>query len=170
MVSSYAVSQNITNRGDYWWLLRPRGQTMTADPIPVDAARLDWEKGDIHESYSADRISEEKPVRAPFEWSGSLWVCVGITGKGLTVTGEHELEAYRLVPPQIFKGEPTTYSAKVAIDSGDFARADPMGFYHGIQVKCGGKIFVMFGPPATFIAEPVRHDVAPKPAQMSLFA
>src|ERR1019366_7701739 len=144
---------------------------MTTEPIPVHAARLEYERGDITESYRADRIMEGKPLRAPFEFSGSLWVCVSISGKGLTVTGEHELKAYRLLPAQMFKGTPTTYSAKVA--DAEAARNDPNGFYHSVSVRHAGKVWIMSGPPTVFVAEaqPVRPDgvVEVQPEQLSLF-
>jgi hypothetical protein len=38
-----------------------------------------------------------------------------------------------------------------------------MGFYHGVQVKSGGKMFVMGGPPAVFVAEALPD----RPAQTS---
>jgi hypothetical protein len=137
---------------------------------PIDPARLAFETGDVSESYSGDRIAGGSPIRSPFEHSGYLWVCVSISGKGLTITGEHEFQAYRIVPPQMFKEKPTTYSVKTSINGGDMARADPLGFYHGMVVVCGGKKFVMQGPPGTFIAGPERPlDPDPQPAQLDLF-
>lgn len=149
---------------------------------PVDPARLAfgyWSRGrrtgegDIHASYSASRIAEGKPIRKPFAFDGHFWVCVGIAGKGLTITGEHEFKAYRLAPPQSFKGEPTTYNAKCNTNEGAAARNDPMGFYHGVRIRCGSQVYIMNGPPEVFIAEaqPERPGKAsePKPEQLSLF-
>lgn len=150
---------------------RPNPPPAFREICAVNPARLQFERGDITESYSADRISEGKPLRAPFEFSGSLWVCVSITGKGLTVTGEHELKAYRLLPEQLFKGTPTTYSAKVA--DAEAARNDPNGFYDSVPVRYAGKVWIMSGPPAVFVAEaqPVRPEgvVGGEPVQLSLF-
>jgi hypothetical protein len=68
------------------------------------------------------------------------------------------VKAYRLIPLRMFQDEPTTYRAKVDIDGGETARNDPMGFYHGMQVKSGKEPFVIVGPEAHFIAEPTRTD------------
>jgi hypothetical protein len=124
----------------------------------VDAARLRWgtwchrvEKilgeGDIAASYSADRIGLGEPLRKPFEWKGSLWVCVG--------RSDQKAEAYRITHPQAFNGEPLSYRAKVA--DGDAARSDPSGFYHGMAVRHGGKTHVLCGPPAVFVAGETRQ-------------
>jgi hypothetical protein len=123
-------------------------------------------------AYSADRICEGRPIRPPFEHGGTLWVTVSISGGGLTATGEIEMKAYRLVPEAMFKGTPTTYAQKVIPDHGDAARADPLGFYDAMKVVCGGKPFVLKGPPATFTAaaEAVRPAEQPEvEQQMSLF-
>jgi hypothetical protein len=59
----------------------------------VDAARLRhglWcprsertlGEGEIVASYSADRIGSDQPVRKPFNWQGSLWVCVALDYRG----------------------------------------------------------------------------------------
>src|SRR5580704_2679792 len=129
----------------------------------VDPARLRWgtwrhrvEKvlgeGDIAASYSADRIGLGEPLRKPFEWKGSLWVCVS--------RSDQKAEAYRITHPQAFSGEPLSYRAKVT-DSGA-ARSDPNGFYHGMSVTHAGTTFVLCGPPAMFVAGETR--------QMDLFA
>jgi hypothetical protein len=54
---------------------------------------------------------------------------------------------------------PTTYNGKTGTAEGaSAARGDPMGFYHGMAVKHGGKMFVIVGPPTTFVAKPERPD------------
>lgn len=132
----------------------------------VDPARLEsghWchraEKtigqGDISASYSGDRIGMAQPVRKPFAWQGILWVCVGMGHCG----GSETAEAYRLIHPQLFQGEPVTYADKVR--NGDSARTDPHGFYHGMRVRHGREDFVLAGPPVTFAPGQVE--------QMSLF-
>jgi hypothetical protein len=118
-----------------------------------EAKQRDVGEGDIYRSYSADRIGGGQPIRIPFAWDGNLWVCVSIIGSGLTSTGEQEFQAYKLVPLELFKEEPTSYHKKVSIDAGDFARNDPNGFYHGMTVKQGGRTFVLTGPPAVFMPE-----------------
>jgi hypothetical protein len=153
------------------------------DPFLVDPARLAsgrWDDaknrddgaGDIHRSYSADRIGAGRPIRRPFEWHGNLWVCVSIIGSGLTPTGTQEFHAYKLVPSEVFKGEPTSYGKKCSVDAGDLARSDPNGFYHGMAVKHDGETFVLMGPPAVFLAEPQpERPVASfqRPEQLGLF-
>lgn len=122
----------------------------------VDSARLafgQWchrtdkiiGEGDIAASYSADRIGMGEPVRKPFQWNGAWWLCVSRRHRGT----ESEAEAYRLVHPQAFTGQLTSYREKV-ID-GDAARSDPNGFYHGMAVKHAGNVFVLSGPPAVLV-------------------
>lgn len=156
-----------------------RGNTETIAMHPDRLAMGDWHggkksgDGDVYASYSADRISEGKPVRTPFEWSGNFWVTVSICGKGLTNSGEQEFQAYRIIPPAMFNGVATTYAKKAAVDRGEAARNDPLGFYEGMQIVCGGKAFIMKGPPTTFVADMTAERppaAAPEPAQMSLFS
>lgn len=104
-------------------------------------------EGDIVGSYSADRISEGNSLRKPFRWRDQEWVVVAIQGRA---TDAQVAKAYRLMPVSVFAGTPTTYPAKVAIDNGDFARHDPLGFYHGMTVQSGPQTFVLCGPPAWF--------------------
>ena len=128
----------------------------------VPASRLAWGEyhgerktgeGDIHASYSADRISENKSIRKPFEWQASLWCCVSIVPRGLTVTNQEEVTAYRVVPQRMFTGDTTTYGGRAAReDDLEAARGDPLGFYNGVIVRHGKNSFVLCGPPATFIA------------------
>jgi hypothetical protein len=142
--------------------------SVTSDSVVfhVDPSRLadgEWDhraekhigEGDMASSYSADRISEGRPIRRPFEWQGALWVCVGSASQH----GVGSLRAYQLIPLERFTGAPTTYAEKT-MDC-EAARNDPNGFYHGMQVKHGGKTWVLCGPGATFVT-----GVA---AQMSLF-
>ena len=44
--------------------------------IAIHPDRLAYDTGDVTESYSADRISENRPIRSPFEWAGHLFICV----------------------------------------------------------------------------------------------
>lgn len=102
-------------------------------------------QGDIAASYSAERIGMNQPVRKPFNWKGSLWVCVSMT----FLSGSRSAEAYRLTRKELFNGTPVTYADKTA--DADAARADPNGFYHGMTVRHGGQTFVLCGPPATLV-------------------
>jgi len=53
-------------------------------------------RGDIHASYSADRIGMNQPIRQPFPWKGSLWVSKAVTPSaprgGRTRVGHSHLE------------------------------------------------------------------------------
>ncbi|NCP14485.1 MAG: hypothetical protein GW858_10020 [Sphingomonadales bacterium] len=99
-------------------------------------------EGDIHASYSADRIGMGQPIRKPFRYGGELWVCVG--------TGPAGAEAYRLVHPSVYGGTARSYHERCG--DGDRARGDPAGFYDGIIVRHAGRELVMVGPPVTFVA------------------
>ena len=101
-------------------------------------------EGDIHASYSADRIGMGQPIRRPFMYEGLRWVCVSFRPGP-------EAEAYRLVHPAAFSGAPISYTEKVSRNQGDDARADPMGFYHGMTARSGGEDLVLCGPPVRFV-------------------
>ena len=134
----------------------------------VHPSRLQYDSGDITESYSADRIASGQPVRKPFQHDGVLWICTSITGSGLTVSGNTEHEAYRLIPERMFSGTPTTYGARTGtFEMAEMARNDPEGFYHGVAVKHGRETFVLCGPPLRFVADEVAR--APEPLQLDLF-
>lgn len=129
----------------------PTPQTETVEPARLAPGQ--WchrrEKtvgeGDIHASYSADRIGMAQPVRKPFFWKGAPWVCVSFRYAGDEVFAE----CYRLVARSAFEGEPVSYAAKTA--DGEAARADPHGFYHGMAVRHAGQDCVLCGPPLVFI-------------------
>ncbi len=97
-----------------------------------------------------------QPVRKPFLWNGVPCVCVS---KRQHADGGTQTEAYRLVHPDAFDGEPLTYGKKTA--DADAARADPNGFYHGMLVKHADTLFVLCGPPLVFVPG--------LPDQLSLF-
>jgi hypothetical protein len=145
-----------------------RTETSPADGrgVEIDPARLasgQWchrrdrmiGEGDIHASYSADRIGMSQPIRKPFGWHGGQWVCVSISGRQNRLSAS----AYRLIHQGGFDGVPVSYRAKT-LDS-DAARADANGFYHGMTVTQAGKPFVLIGPPVMFT--PGKAD------QLSLF-
>jgi len=141
----------------------------------VNGTRLQYDTGNISESYSADRIASGQPVRKPFRHDGALWICTSITGSGLTVSGDTEHEAYRLIPEHLFRGTPTTYAARIGTsEMAETARNDPDGFYHGVTVKHGHETFVLCGPPLRFVPEevatpPEPAPKAPGPLQLDLF-
>ena len=157
--------------------------TPTREVFLVSPSRLAWGEykgetkkgeGDISASYSADRICEGKSIRKPFQWQGSLWLCVGSIGRGLAITTEHEFSAFRLMPLRCFPGEAISYASRTtALDSGETAREHPMGFYHGMLVKYGSDQFVMCGPEATFMADENQSESAEDgtttPIQLGLF-
>jgi len=131
---------------------------MIAEPRmqPIDPARLaagEWchqrnktiGEGDISASYSADRIGMGKPVRKPFTWNGSLWVCIG---KG-AIRNDISAEAYRIVHPQMFDGDTMSYADRTR--NGDAARADSNGFYHGMRITHANAEFILCGAPVRFV-------------------
>lgn len=101
-------------------------------------------EGDISASYSADRIGAGEPVRKPFRWKGALWTSIGMSSLG----SERIVTAYRLVPAALFDGDTRSYAKTVA--DGEAARSNPLGFYHGMEVRHGGKPFVISGKPEEF--------------------
>ncbi len=122
-------------------------------PESVSASRLAWGEwhggketgeGDITAAYSADVISEGKPIHKPFAYRGAQWVTTSMCNKSHT--------AYRVVPLGAFAGPPTTYAGKVHADHGEQARSDPEGFYHGMKVKYSGSWLVIVGPATEFVA------------------
>jgi len=116
--------------------------------------------GDINASYSADRIAFGRPLSKPFTWEHALWVATG----GLS---QQYTDAYRLTPQAEFPGKPISYNEKVWQHDGESARADPLGFYHGMQVRLRGQPWVLTGPPVTFRAG--SAEAHPTPEQLSLF-
>jgi hypothetical protein len=142
--------------------------TSTAQRVTyvVDAARLEhgvWchrskstlGEGDIVASYSADRIATGRPIRKPFDWKGSLWVCVALSFRDGVTTAE----AFRLTQREVFNRQPVSYAEKTA--DAETARQDHNGFYDGMSVKHAGKALVLYGPPALFVPG--------EPEQMNLF-
>lgn len=127
------------------------------------AARRLTARGDIHESYSADRIGMQQPVRKPFHHVGALWVCTSIWGM-------EEHEAYRLMPEGGFADSVTSYHEKTGTsEAAEAARNDPNGFYHGMAVKFAAASYVLCGPPLRFVAA-VRPGASPQePEQLGLF-
>jgi hypothetical protein len=137
-----------------------------------ETKQRDEGEGDIHASYSADRISTDDSIRKPFRHDGSLWICTSISGKCLSHGGQQEFTAFRVFPKLRFTGVPTTYGEKSSIEDGETARNDPNGFYHGMAVKHARETFVLVGPPALFVAaELVTPEAAVETdaGQMSLF-
>lgn len=148
-----------------------REANVTDDPVQqsppciVGATRLQYDSGDISESYSADRIGSGQPVRKPFQYDGALWICTSITGSSLTASGNAEHEAYRLIPKRMFSGTPTTYAARTdTFEAAEAARNDRDGFYHGVTVRHGHETLVLCGPPLRFVGEEVWE-----PLQLDLF-
>ncbi len=145
------------------------------DPLRLASGDLvndDWlGRGDINASYSGDRIGERKPIRRPFEWQGSLWVCVGMVLPGRDTNKPIEATAYRLIPKRFFGGKSIDYAERTATeDLCAAARNDSMGFYHGVAVKRGKEEFILCGPPALFVQ--AKHNTASSSSsasQLTLF-
>lgn len=121
-------------------------------------------EGDIVASYSGDRIAANEPIRKPFTWQASLWVCVGMEHRDITTA-----QAYRLTQPEVFNRNPVSYAEKTGNDNAEAARHDPNGFYDRIIVKHGGKRSVLCGPPALFIPGPEQPKQPKQLEQMDLF-
>lgn len=128
---------------------------MTA-PVAVDPGRLAsgrWDhklnrqigQGDIYASYSAERIAYGQPVRRPFIWKGALRISVG----NAIPHGPDSAQTYRLGLPEQLGVTPQTYREKTL--TGEAARRDPNGFYHGMLVRHGGRDMVLIGPPVVFV-------------------
>ena len=101
-------------------------------------------------------------MRKPFVLEGALWICTALRGQH----GHLTAEAYRLVWPAAFHDPAVTYGEKTAIDSGDHARNDPNGFYHGMTVIHASQTMILSGPRLELIP---AHEPVPG-TQLSLFA
>jgi hypothetical protein len=97
-------------------------------------------EGDIAAAYSADTICTHGTIRRPFVFRGDLWVNVGRANDMIT--------AYRLVP---LDDHEERHSYQEQTQDCAAARADPMGFYHGVAVRYRSDWFVITGPPANFV-------------------
>ena len=114
------------------------------DSIPApETHRFSGDIARVDESYSCDCIGLSGRVRKPFRWKGSDWVSVGQRPGGT-------FEVYRLADPEIFDGATTTYAEKTKDAAA--ARADQNGFYHGMVVRHGQRLWVMSGPPVRLVA------------------
>jgi len=96
-------------------------------------------EGDIVSSYSADKIAFSNTVRNPFTWKGQQWIMTSSKGEGI--------EAYRLVHPDAYSRNATTYAKRTRQDGGEAARQDPNGFYDGMTVNRGKQELILCGPP-----------------------
>jgi hypothetical protein len=113
------------------------------------------DRGDINASYSAQEIAMENRIRKPFSFGRDAWVTVGLRGRGRV----WEAEAFRLVSREVFVGTVTNYHERTGTaEAAESARNDPLGFCHGMVVKCGKELCVLCGPPARFISD--AHLVA----------
>lgn len=141
------------------------------ETFTVSAARLAYGKwnhatnkeegeGDIAAAYSADVIATNGRIRKPFKfrYQGQEFPCCTV---GMS---SNNADAYRLLTPEQFALPTTTYAEKTHHDGGETARNDPMGFYHGMAVKHGGKNFVLCGPELRFRAEGAEEP-APEPTE-----
>ena len=111
----------------------------------------------VSTSYSADRISENSPVRKPFKYKSKFYISSG-SALGSNLHPHHTEKAYPIVPRSEFKGIPHQYGERIhphgeTVEEEWAAqrRALPEGFYHGMLIKHGGAEFVMVGPPLVFV-------------------
>lgn len=111
----------------------------------------------VHDSYSADKISCGQSVRKPFEYDGELYCCIS-SGGGICT-------AYRMVPREEFTGVALTYGHSIRMAM----REDPNGGYHRMAVTRHGKPYVLIGPPVDFVFKEGRlvevTQEKPRPAK-----
>lgn len=88
----------------------------------------------IRESYSADRIRDGKPIRAPFRWMGVLCTCTALEYAGDAWTAE----AYRLAEVDQFP-RPMRQLREPSPGGRN-------GFYDGVSVIWEGQRMVLIGP------------------------
>lgn len=114
---------------------------------------------EVEASYSADRISEDQPVRKPFKFKGRFYIS---TGNTIPCPG---WECYELVDQGLYNGAIRTYRVPKGREYEEYyesLRRDPKGFYHGMLVKRGNRLCVLVGPPLTFtIDKSVRRVEQP---------
>lgn len=119
------------------------------DPLKICAA------------YCCELISSGK-VRKPVLCNGDLWINTGGQYSG----GYYRACVYRLAPVETFDGPTYTYGEKMAVPSearfayGDFARRDPLGFYHGMVIQHGGRSYAICGPSHTVTVDSTILDRA----------
>ena len=125
--------------------------------ILVDPARF-GRGGDIHGSYSSDRISEyrygkKQPIAPPFKHQGRFYVNCG----GVHWDGNSEARCYEIVDLSAFPGD---------LDAIEPHRDHPLGGYHGQRVLYRGEERVLVGPPLIFRTDTTK---AMPRVQASLF-
>jgi hypothetical protein len=129
--------------------------------------------GDIMGSFSADRIAEGKPVRKPFQFQDSLWVCTGAFWSGEAISKD-EAYAYRLVPKESFNGNAGSYEEMSLKEYDPDAPPieNPAGLYDGMIVRFRSKDCVLCGPETTFKVDPEQSGTGAEPGrevQLKLF-
>lgn len=115
--------------------------------VEVGPERLEFERGDIANSYSADTLAMEGRTRKPFQFRGALWVNTG----GWSHRGKSALKCYRIVSVEQFDGPHAPYSEHDWV----LARAggrDNLGSYHGMSAEQGGREIVLQGPPIIVVS------------------
>lgn len=96
----------------------------------------------LAESYSAGVIPEGR-IHAPYEYEGSLWVCVGMSSQH---EKDFDFETVKVVPRSDFRGTTRTYDQSAR---GRFSRG-----YHGVRVRYAGRDFVLSNPRREFAEDP----------------
>ena len=155
------------------------GERFRVDP---DGTEWRWtdKPGKIPASYSADRVSEGKPIRQPIKVDGRRFVSMG----GSSADYERGVAyVYEVVRREHFEGSVwRTIADKNAAnetrervklkpgeeayaDSAGYCRSDPLGFYHGIGSQTKSESLVIQGPIVKFVAD--DHFV--EPTQLELF-
>ncbi len=117
--------------------------------IEVEADRIEKY---YHTTYSADTIAESKTIRGTFPWQGNFYVVTGGIVQGDSVI---QVTAYRIMPRDRFNGKADFYGEGEGTGYwADTRRAQPEGFYHGMLVNRGSRLWVLVGPPLVFTRKP----------------
>jgi ParB/RepB/Spo0J family partition protein len=133
--------------------------------VPAERINTEWGAvgADIAATYSADIIDgngKQGRIKRPARVGDLLVVCMGF---GAQPKGT--LDVWRVIPREEWTGPTWTFVEKMRLDpdhvrSGETARNDPLGFYHGMTAKAGGKEWVIVGPQIRLIAEKEAPPIA----------
>lgn len=168
--------------GDYLSKRRASMERVAVPPVVVtfgEYIRLpngdyDKRRSPIEDSNSLMAISEGR-LRRPVVANGRRFVLLGFSTYDIH---RREFEVYEVVDASTFRGKMFTHREKMHYEppkakyrtawgcTGEYARRDPNGFYHGMTAKLAGKAVVVKGPPVLLVAaDTVRTNLK----QLKLF-
>lgn len=105
----------------------------------------------VRDSYSADRIGADRPIKKPVEYDSKLWI------------GTSDREAVRLVPRADYQGTPVTYADRCVMTQG----SGPRAFYASVIVHYRGDEYVLTHEKLV-VMPPCEHCGAPATARRNL--